>query len=161
MKSEMNDADLAKLIGGLPYYTLPADFNRRVMAQLVAAVQPARPAAWLVWAEGVAGTVAACWLGAAVFTALFLAVSYMDSILPLLAEPRALLSGLKFYALKAGFFAMELLRYLSLGKAVLVDKAGGLYLLPRLALATLLAGAVIFALSGRRAYADRGAIIRR
>lgn len=159
MKGKTTDAELARLFASLPYYTPPEDFNSRVLAGLRAAPRaiPARP--WLLWAERAAGAIAACWLGAAVFAAIFLLAAHYEDILPFLAEPRALLSALKLYALRAGFFALDMLRYLSIGKAVLADRAGGLYLLPRLALSTLLSAAVIFALSGRRSYA-RGATRR-
>lgn len=157
----MNDAEIGKLIASLPYYTLPKDFNRRVLAGLGIAAQPvlsevegpAPSPFWLLWAERTAGAIAACWLGAAVFAAALLAAAHYQDILPLLAEPGALLSALKLYALKAGFFAMDMLRFLSIGKAVLADRAGGPYLLPRLALSTLLSVAVIIALS-RQAYAQ-------
>lgn len=152
MKDRMNDAEIAKLIASLPYYTLPKDFNRRVLAELGVAAQPVQSPRWLLWAERTAGAIAAGWLGAAVFAAIFLLAACYQDILPLLAEPGELLSVLKLYALKAGFFAMDLLRFLSIGKAVLADRAGGLYLLPRLALSTLLSVAVIIALS-RQSYA--------
>lgn len=154
MKGKMNDAEIAKLFASLPYYTPSADFNRRVLAGLGVAPQAAQPRPWLLWAERTAGAIAACWLGAAVFAAIFLMAAHYRDILPLLAEPRALLSALKLYALKAGFFAMNTLRFLSIGGAVLADRAGGLYLLPRLALSTLLSAAMIFALSGRQTSAQ-------
>lgn len=146
MKGKMTDAELANLFASLPYYAPAAGFNGRVLAGLGLAPQALPSRAWLLWAERTAGAMAACWLGAALFAALFLAAAHYQDLLPFLAEPRTILPVLKLYALKAGFFAMDLLRFLSLGKAVLADRAGGLDLLPKLTVSALLAWSVILAL---------------
>ncbi|MBI4802413.1 MAG: hypothetical protein HY796_07815 [Elusimicrobia bacterium] len=160
MKDPITDAEIAGLIASLPYYTVAKDFNRKVLAAAGIGAREALPARWKLWAERAVGTMAACWLGTAAFSVSLLVIMNIGDILPVLADPRAFSACVKFYALKAGFLAVDVLGFLSLAKALVVILAGRLNLLPYLAGSTLLAGSVILALSRHPAYARPGAARR-
>ncbi|MBU2573559.1 MAG: hypothetical protein KKH28_05730 [Elusimicrobia bacterium] len=158
MESRITDSAIAELIASLPYYSLPREFNRKVLAELGLGARAALPRRWKLWAERAVGTAAACWLGAAVFSVLFLASAHLDDLLLVLLKPSMLLSGLKFYALKAGFIVMDVLRLLNIAKDLLMIRAGGQNLLPYLGVSTILAGSVILALSRHPVYTRSDAV---
>lgn len=146
MKHSTDDLNLKEALASLPYHRPSARFNANVMKALGFDVKPAFN--WALTVEKIIAVAAVCWLTAACLLLIGLLSAHTKDILLICLKPHALLSLLKFYALKSWFAGSEIISVLSKAAGIISFFAGKTDILPKLVISSVLAAITIKAVSG-------------
>ncbi|MCX5785204.1 MAG: hypothetical protein NTX59_05910 [Elusimicrobia bacterium] len=145
MEPTSEDLDLKEALASLPSYSPSARFNSNVMKALGLEVRPAFN--WALAFEKTIAVIAACWLAVTCFLLIRLLFAHAADIFLLCLKPQALLSMLKFYALKSWLAGSQIMSALSKAVGIISFFAGKVNILPHLAASSILAAIAITAVS--------------
>ncbi|HAH31064.1 MAG TPA: hypothetical protein DCL44_01985 [Elusimicrobia bacterium] len=141
MKPTRENLTLKEALASLPYYSPGPKFNAKVMKALGFEIQPAFNCTLAL--EKTVTIIAACWLAGACFLLIRLLFAHAADILFLCLKPQALLSMLKFYALKSWLAGSRIISVLSKAVGIISFFAGKVNILPHLAVSSILAAIAI------------------